>query len=430
MNSREHQKKKKKIDIAGLIAPSFDEVFFDSEAHRHTFYMLAGGRGSAKSSFVGGIRIPVSLLENPDIHAVVLRKVGNTIKNSVLPQIVWGLERLGILNRFRIKLSPPEITYKKTGQKILFFGLDDPEKIKSIKLPFGYVGLVWLEELSQFSGMEEIRNVLQSLLRGGPSYQVFGTYNPPRSRNNWVNEEILVDDPDRMVHHSTYLSVPEEWLGPQFIAEAEKLKSRNEMAYRHEYLGEVTGTGGSVFENVSDMAMSDDMVKSFDHLYHGLDFGFSMDPLAFVSLHYDAKHEDIYIFDEIYQQKLTNSLASEMIQKRAGSDRIIADSAEPKSIQEMRNLGLHVAGCKKGRDSVEHGIKWLQDRAHIYIDKRRAPNTYREFVTYEYEKNRQGQFISAYPDADNHSIDAVRYAMDDVMRRPMMRTLNRKDLGL
>ena len=199
MNSHENRKRKRKVNIANLIAPSFDEVFFDVEKHLHTFYLLAGGRGSAKSSFVGGIRIPVSVMEDQNIHAVVIRKVGNTIKNSVLPQIVWGLEQLGVLDKFRVKLSPPEITYKATGQKILFFGLDDPAKVKSIKLPFGYVGIVWFEELDQFSGMEEIRNVLQSLLRGGPSYQVFGTYNPPKSRNNWVNEEVLVDDPDRLV---------------------------------------------------------------------------------------------------------------------------------------------------------------------------------------------------------------------------------------
>lgn len=278
--------------------------------------------------------------------------------------------------------------------------------------------------------MEEIRNVLQSLLRGGPSYQVFGTYNPPKSRNNWVNEEILVDDPDRLVHHSTYLTVPEDWLGPQFLAEAEKLKAKNERAYRHEYLGEVTGTGGAVFENVEDMAMSNELVGNFDRLYYGLDFGFSIDPLAFVSMHYDAKKEDLYIFDEIYQQKLTNSRAAELIQQKAGSGRIIADSAEPKSIQEMRNMGLHVGGAKKSRDSVEHGIKWLQDRAHIYIDKRRCPNTYREFVTYEYERNRQGQFISAYPDKDNHALDATRYAMDDVMRRSAIPGLRKGDFGL
>ena len=356
-------------------------------------------------------------MEDPNIHAVVIRKVGNTIKNSVLPQIVWGLEQLGVLDKFRVKLSPPEITYKKTGQKILFFGLDDPAKVKSIKLPFGYVGIVWFEELDQFSGMEEIRNVLQSLLRGGPSYQVFGTYNPPKSRNNWVNEEILVDDPDRLVHHSTYLTVPEDWLGPQFLAEAEKLKAKNERAYRHEYLGEVTGTGGAVFENVENIAMSDELVGNFDRLYYGLDFGFAVDPLAYVAMYYDAKREDLYIFDEIYQQKLTNSQAAGRIAQRTGDRLIIADSAEPKSIKEMKDYGLHITGARKGPDSVEHGIKWLQDRAHIYIDKRRCPNAFREFISYEYERNREGQFISAYPDKNNHAIDAVRYGMGPAMPR-------------
>lgn len=416
MNSHENRKRKRKVNIADLIAPSFDEVFFDVEQHLHTFYLLAGGRGSAKSSFVGGIRIPVSVMEDPNVHAVVIRKVGNTIKNSVLPQIVWGLEQLGVLDKFRVKLSPPEITYKKTGQKILFFGLDDPAKVKSVKLPFGYVGIVWFEELDQFSGMEEIRNVLQSLLRGGPSYQVFGTYNPPKSQNSWVNEEILIDDPDRLVHHSTYLTVPREWLGPQFLAEAEKLKAKNEMAYRHEYLGEVTGTGGAVFENVKELPMNDELVGNFDRLYYGLDFGFAVDPLAFVSMYYDAKHEDLYVFDEIYQQKLTNSQAAQMIRKKADTREIIADSAEPKSIKEMRDCGLHINGARKGPDSVDHGVKWLQDRAHIYIDKRRCPNTYREFISYEYERNRQGQFISAYPDKDNHAIDAVRYGMERMIR--------------
>ena len=417
MNSHENRKRKRKVNIANLIAPSFDEVFFDVEQHLHTFYLLAGGRGSAKSSFVGGIRIPVSVMEDPNIHAVVIRKVGNTIKNSVLPQIVWGLEQLGVLDKFRVKLSPPEITYKKTGQKILFFGLDDPAKVKSIKLPFGYVGIVWFEELDQFSGMEEIRNVLQSLLRGGPSYQVFGTYNPPKSRNNWVNEEILVDDPDRLVHHSTYLTVPEDWLGPQFLAEAEKLKAKNERAYRHEYLGEVTGTGGAVFENVEEMTMSDKLVRTFDRRYYGLDFGFAVDPLAFVAMYYDAKHEDLYIFDEIYQQKMTNGQAAELITTRSNHGRILADSAEPKSIAEMAALGLRISGARKGPDSIDYGMKWLQGRNRIYIDKRRCPNTYKEFITYEYEHNKDGQFVSAYPDANNHSIDAVRYGLSEVMSR-------------
>lgn len=406
----------KTVKLSNIIAPHFWELHRDIKQHGHTYYWLEGGRGSTKSSDIS-IEIPPLMIKNPECHAVVLRKVGNTIKNSVYPQMQWGIDALGLTDKFHFKTSPHEITYKKTGQKILFFGVDDPQKIKSIKLPFGYVGICWIEELDQFTGMEEIRNLNQSLLRGGPVFWEFCSFNPPKSQNNWVNEEKLFDDPDRLVHHSTYLGVPREWLGGRFFEDAEKLKIKNEMAYRHEYLGEVTGTGGAVFENVEDMAMSNELVGNFDRLYYGLDFGFAVDPLAYVAMYYDAKREDLYIFDEIYQQKLTNSQAAGRIAQRTGDRLIIADSAEPKSIKEMKDYGLHITGARKGPDSVEHGIKWLQDRAHIYIDKRRCPNTFREFISYEYERNREGQFISAYPDKNNHAIDAVRYGMGPAMPR-------------
>ena len=403
------------IRLSNIVARSFWGVHQDIKRHGHTYYWMKGGRGSTKSSFIS-TELPQLLIQNPDCHAVVLRKVGNTIKNSVYPQVQWGIEQLGLIDKFKYKTSPHEITYKATGQKILFFGCDDPQKIKSIKLPFGYIGIVWLEELDQFSGMEEIRNLNQSLLRGGPKYWEFCSFNPPKSQNSWVNEEQLLDDDTRLVHHSTYQTVPEEWLGEQFFNDAVRLKEKNEQAYRHEYLGEVTGTGGAVFDNVEDKRLSDDDIAAFDHLYHGLDFGFSMDPLAYVGMHYDAKREELYIFDEIYQQKLKNSMAAEMLKPRVKNDRLIADSAEPKSIAEMRDYGLRITGARKGRDSVEHGIKWLQDRAKIYIDKRRCPNAYREFVTYEYQRNRQGQFVSAYPDENNHAIDAVRYGCSELMK--------------
>nr|DAR44865.1 MAG TPA: terminase large subunit [Caudoviricetes sp.]DAY43770.1 MAG TPA: terminase large subunit [Caudoviricetes sp.] len=403
------------VNVASSISPSFDGVFYDIQEHKYTHYWLAGGRGSTKSSFIG-LTIPLLLMQNPNCHVVVLRKVRNTVKNSVFPQIQWGIDTLQMTGKFRAITSPHEITYTLTGQKILFFGLDDPAKVKSIKLPFGYVGIVWFEELDQFSGMEEIRNVLQSLLRGGEKYWVFCTYNPPKSRNNWVNEEIIQARPDRLVHHSTYLDVPREWLGEQFFLEADTLKNKNELLYRHEYLGEVTGTGGAVFDNVEDMAMSDERVGNFDRLYYGLDFGFAVDPLAFVAIHYDKKKEEVYIFDELYRQKLTNDRTGKWLKRKYPTAMLIADSAEPKSIAELRSMGVNVRGARKGRDSVDYGIKWLQSRRTIYIDKRRCPNAYREFVTYEYERNREGQFISAYPDKNNHAIDAVRYGLDDVMQ--------------
>lgn len=406
----------KTIRLSNIIAPHFWDLHQDIKRHAHTYYWLEGGRGSTKSSDVS-VEIPQLIIKNPECHAVVLRKIGNTIKNSVYPQMQWGIDALGLTDKFRFKTSPHEITYKKTGQKILFFGVDDPQKIKSIKLPFGYVGIVWCEELDQFSGMEEIRNLNQSLLRGGPRFWEFCSFNPPKSQNNWVNEEKLFDDPDRLVHHSTYLGVPKEWLGDRFFEDAEKLKARNETAYRHEYLGEVTGTGGAVFENVEEMTMSDKLVRTFDRRYYGLDFGFAVDPLAFVAMYYDAKHEDLYIFDEIYQQKMTNGQAAELITTRSNHGRILADSAEPKSIAEMSDYGLRISGARKGPDSIDFGMRWLQNRAHIYIDKRRCPNTYKEFVTYEYDRNKDGQFVSAYPDANNHSIDAVRYGLSEIMNR-------------
>lgn len=248
-----------------------------------------------------------------------------------------------------------------------------------------------------------------------------GAYNPPKSQNSWVNEDALIEAPDKLVHHSTYLDVPRSWLGDVFFDAAEALKAQNEMAYRHEYLGEVTGTGGTVFENVEAVALTDAQVAAFDKLHFGLDYGFAVDPLAFVAMHYDAARQSLYIFDEIYQQKLTNRQAAEKIRQKAGHGRIIADSAEPKSIAEMRGYGLRVEGAKKGPDSVDYGVRWLQNLAHIYIDRHRAPNTYREFISYEYEHNREGQFISAYPDKDNHAIDAVRYACEPLTRRKNFR---------
>lgn len=403
------------FNVANVIVPSFDDIFYDIHEHKYTHYWTEGGRGSTKSS-LHSIDIPLLLINNPSIHAVVLRKVGNTIKNSVYPQIQWGISKLHLDDEFTYKTSPPEITFKRTGQKILFLGVDDPMKVKSIKVPFGYIGVVWYEELDQFSGMEEIRSLNQSLLRGGEKYWCFYSFNPPKSRDNWVNNEKLIDEDDRIVHHSTYLSVPPEWLGEQFIIEADKLKAKNEMAYRHEYLGEVTGTGGSVFENVEHLDITDDMIYQFDRLYHGCDFGFSVDPTAFTKMYYNANKEELYIFDEIYMQKLSNKRLADMLLIKAKNCRVLGDSASPGTIYELANLGVNIAGVMKWPDSVDYGIKWLQNLRRIYIDKNRCPNTYKEFIRYEYERNKEGQFISAYPDRNNHAIDSVRYAMNDIMR--------------
>lgn len=408
----------KTIRLSEIIAPSFAGVHHGIKRHQYTHYWLKGGRGSTKSSFIS-LEIPLLLLKNPGCHAVVLRKVGNTLRNSVYNQMQWGIEQLGLTSKFSFKVSPLEITYKKTGQKILFFGVDDKTKIKSIKLPFGYPGVIWYEELDQFTGMEEIRSLNQSLLRGGTQFWAFYSFNPPKSRDSWVNTEQLQEESDRLVSHTTYLQVPRDWLGDQFLLEAEKLKNKREMLYRHEYLGEVTGTGGNVFDNVIEREITDEEIAAFDRLKYGIDFGFAVDPFAFNAMHYDKKRETLIIFDEINEQRLSNKAAYERIRGKVSNRLITADSAEPKSIAELRGYGLNIRGARKGPDSVDYGIKWLQSRAAIVVDKRRCPHTYKELVGYEYERNKDGEFISAYPDKDNHNIDAIRYACEDEMRQSL-----------
>lgn len=355
---------------------------------------------------------------NPATHVLVMRKVAGTIKDSVYNQILWAIERLGLENEFYATRSPLEITYLPTGQKIYFRGADDPLKIKSIRPAFGYIAVAWYEELDQFAGMEEIRSINQSIMRGGDKFWIFYSYNPPKSRDNWVNVERLSESPDRLEHHSTYLDVPAAWLGEQFLVEAEALHARNSKAYEHEYLGVATGTGGAVFENVIEREITDGEIKTMGSFYYGIDFGFAVDPFVWGSQAYDPKHRRLYILDEIYEPKLSNHHAAEKIkQKGILSQRITADSAEPKSIAALRELNLNVYGAKKGPDSVDYGIRWLQDLDEIIIDKRRTPNAYREFTCYEYDTDRAGNYISAYPDKNNHFIDQCRYALEPVISR-------------
>lgn len=402
-------------DETPYIIPAFDLLNADIKRHRHTHYWCKGGRGSTKSSFVS-IKIPQLLMANPNIHAVVMRKVGNTLKNSVYQQIEWAINTLGISHEFKFKKSPLEIILQRTGQRIIFLGVDDKSKIKSLKLPFGYVGQVWYEELDQFAGMEEIRNLNQSLLRGGEKYWCFYSFNPPRSRDNWVNIEQLADDADRLVVHSDYTQVPADWLGEQFILEAEKLKEQRPDLYAHEYMGEVTGTGGAVFENVEERPITDEEIVMFDNIHHGMDFGFARDPFAYTKSHYDEKHDIIYIFDEVYSVGLKNKKAYELTKEKVMTDYVYGDSAEPKTIAALEDYGMRIIGARKGPDSRDYSMKWLADRYKIVIDKKRCPNTYREFVTYEYAQDKDGNFISQYPKRNDHAIDSVRYAYSETMR--------------
>ena len=239
-----------RVKLDRLIAPSFYSVHNALKREQYTHYWLKGGRGSTKSTFAA-VEIILGMMQDPDANAVVLRKVGQNLRDSVYEQLLWAIDKLGVGEYWKNTETPMVMTYLETGQKILFRGADKPKKIKSTKVSKGYFKYIWFEEIDEFHGMEEIRTINQSLMRGGERFVVFYSFNPPASVRNWVNAELLHDRPDRLVHHSTYLDVPRHWLGEPFIIEAEHLKKTNERAYNHEYLGEVTGTGGEVFDNVT-----------------------------------------------------------------------------------------------------------------------------------------------------------------------------------
>ncbi len=392
--------------------------------------IIKGGRGGWKSSFPG-LKIPELMMANPAVHALCMREVKETLKDSVYEQIKWGIEKLGAADRFKCTTSPLKIVYKPTGQTIYFRGADDPLKIKSIKPAFGYIGIVWFEEFDQYAGEAAIRSIRQSAIRGtdekGQSRAViFETYNPPPTAQAWANQyvadiEARSGDPQRAkkgteVLHTTYKDVPPEWLGDEFIQEAEDLKAKSPRAYDNEYLGLVTGTGGNVFENVEIRDITDEEIENFDKVKQGLDWGYFPDPTAFVRLQYEPSKMTIYIFDELKRLKTGNEELVELM-KRHKATLTIADNAEEKSIAFFRTHGYNIRACVKGPGSVDFGLKWLASRAKIVIDRKRCPETAKEFQRYEYLKDKDGNFVSGYPDKDNHFIDAVRYALnDDIMR--------------
>lgn len=421
----------KQVKLTELIAPSFYDLHWSIAEHKYTHYKLAGGRGSTKSSFVS-IEIILGMMQDPKANAMAMRKVGRFLEESVFEQLVWAIEALGVSDKWKLRKSPLGLTYIPFGNRIIFRGADDPKKIKSVKLSNGYFKYIWFEERAEFDGQEEERNILQSLMRGGPKYIVFYTWNPPKSMNNWVNQDVIVERDDTFVSHTDYRAVPREWLGEQFFIEAEHLQKVKPKAYEHEYLGVATGTGGAVFENVKVRKITDAEISHFDRIRNGLDFGYGADPLAYIKMHYNKTHKRLFLFGEIYQVRLGNTKAVQEIRKLNPQNRIItADSEEPRAIAALNELGLRVIGAKKGPGSVDYGMEFLADELEeIIIDPERCPNAVREFTGYELEMDKNGNFKGSYPDKDNHTIDAVRYGMEDAMTRRTAKIRSKQKLGL
>lgn len=409
--------------ISELIPPAFHSLWKASFNPKLLNIVAKGGRGPGKSSDIA-IIISQMLMRYP-VNAVGIRYVDNTLEQSIFEQMKWAIHYQEVSHLFKINKSPLRITYIPRGNYMIFRGAQNPERLKSLKdarFPFA---IGWLEELAEFKNEDEVTTITNSLLRGelgdGLFYKFFFSYNPPKRKQSWVNKkyETSFQPNNTFVHHSTYFDNP--YISKAFIEEAEAMRERNLKRYEWEYLGKAIGSGVVPFDNLQVSAgnITNEMVANFDNIRNAVDFGYATDPLAFVRWHYDKKHNGIYAVDEIYGQKVSNREFAKLVTAKGyNADEIYADSAEPKSIAELKaeHNVKRIKGVKKGPDSVEYGEQWLDDLDFICIDPLRTPNIAREFENIDYQTDKDGNPKPRLEDKDNHTIDSTRYAFSEDMK--------------
>lgn len=414
------------VKISEVITPHFHPFWKAANSHKYLKYVLKGGRGSAKSTHIA-IRLVRDMMKYP-VTALCIRKVGNTIEGSIFEQLKEAISILGVESYWRVNKSPMSLTYLPRGNKVIFRGADDPNKIKSIKMSKFPVAFMWIEELAEFKTEEEVSTIENSVLRAelpdGLFYAFYYSYNPPKRKQSWVNKKYETQFiPDNtFIHHSTYLENP--FISKAFREEAETAKANKPQKYEWEYLGKAIGSGVVPFDNLNFRTITDEEIKSFDNIRQGEDWGYATDPYSFVRWHYDKTRKRIYAMDELYGVKISNREAAEWIKKKGYHDtNTTADSAEPKSIAEMKSYGVRTKGAKKGPGSVEYGEKWLDDLEEIIIDPKRTPNIAKEFENIDYQTDKDGNPKAKLEDKDNHTIDATRYAFENDMKQSSISVL-------
>ena len=354
------------VDLKNVIGPGFyDSHRAVREQRAHTL-VEEGGRGSLKSSFCS-VEIVLWLLKWPQSHALVMRQMGNTLEDSVYSQMLWAVAKLGLSEHFLEKKSPLRLIYKPTGQTIYFRGLDDEMKIKGIKPKFGYIGCLWFEEADQLRrGENAVLSVKQSAFRGSGSNPTLTliSFNPPM------------------------------------------------------YLGEMVGSGTQVFDNIVSRKITAKEIAGFDNIISGVDWGYYPDPWVFIRTYYHAGTRTLYIFDEARGNKLQNDYTARLVKERvAPGELILADLADEKSCADYRSYGLRCWPARKGPGSRELGVRWLQGLNAIVIDPVKCPCVLQEFLEWEYEVAPDGTVLGTLMDANDHGIDAARYACSRIWQR-------------
>ena len=393
----------------------------------HSEYWMKGGRGSTKSSFIS-LCIVLLMATYKFVNATVTRRISATLRNTVFNQMIWAIGELGLSDYFKATVSPMEITYLPTGQKVVFVGLDDPTKVKGTVFTTGYGAVQWFEEVDQLDGWDQVSSVLRTLRRGGDRFWTFYSYNPPMTMWSWINAQALEMEakPGCLCDHSTYLDVIEsghaDWLGSTFIEDAEYERDAHPRHYAWEFLGEVTGTGGQVFENLAQVTVTDDEIRSFELPRNGIDWGWWPDPWRFVRCEWQPGRRRLVIFDERSANKTTPADTAQIVRAALTyadtpdgeayyhDQRVLCDDANPADISVYRAAGVLASPAGKG-NMRKASYQWLAGLREIAIDPVRCPRTFKEFSLCEYERDREGNWVDDYPDGNDHSIDAVRYAM-------------------
>ena len=423
---REEKEKREKAPLWTVpimdITSDFVEIYrivheaFEGEIDVHEI-ISKGGRGSIKSNFWGNVAYE-TIRQDPQAHVVYTRRYKIDLRGSVYNQFMKTVIRYNDLDNWDFKQSPMCAVYKPTGQMIMFVGADKPISLKSFNVPFGYVKLLIHEECDEMAGVEQMDNIEDTFLRSDTPALDIKIFNPPKSKNNFMNQyvEECKTKPHTRICHSYYYNVPVKWLGERFFERAEEFKVRKPLYYRNNYLGEVTGTGGGIFDNVEERVITDAEIENMPFFYHGLDFGFEH-PQTFEKAYYDEETDTLYCVAEVFAKKCKNSVFARKI-KQYITEEIICDSARPDAIAELQDWGFNAIGAKKrwgsgkGRD---YCWEWMQQTTKIVVDPVRCPNLAHELTTLEHEQLKDGTFSDAYPTLGEDCVMALIYGLNRVI---------------
>ena len=379
-------------------------------------YRVVKGSRASKKSKTTALWFIVNMMKYPQANALVIRKTFRTLKDSCYTELKWAVHRLGVDAWWEFKLNPLEATYKPTGQKIYFRGLDDPLKVTSITVDVGVLCWAWLEEAYEVMNEDDF-NILDESIRGGVPEgsglfkQWTITFNP-WNEHHWLKKRFF-DHPDDETLALTTNYMCNEWLDAADIKVFEDMKKRNPRRYAVAGLGGWGIVDGLVYENWKEEAFDIEDIRSRPGIISafGLDFGYTNDPSTLFCGLLDQKEKRLFVFDEMYEKGLSNRKIADNIQAMGyGKERITADSAEPKSIDELKSLGLRVKGAAKGKDSIKNGIQWIQD-LEIIIHPR-CVNFLTEISNYTWDKDKFGTKLNVPIDDFNHLMDAMRYALE------------------